>query len=389
MVNINENTIIKRSAGDQIIRGLKPAEVVLVYGPRRCGKTTLLRQIAEQLKGKEKILWLEGELDSTKRQLVGGSIERLKALVGDYSLLIVDEAQAVPEIGQALKLLVDHLPDLKIIASGSASFELAQKIGEPLVGRQRIIKMYPLWAGELRDYFGVIAFDEMLDNILIFGSYPALQGLSGDAQRKEYLENLVSSYLYRDILTLDSVRNAKKIQGLLQLLAWQIGNEVSIKELATQLEMGTQTVARYLDLLEKSFVIKNITGFSRNLRKEITRSSRYYFYDNGVRNALIANFNPPDDKIRNDTGALWENWLVMERLKKQAYAPISANNYFWRTYDQKEIDWVEERDGKLWGYEFSVKPKNIRPNVSKEFLSTYPGSVLSSVDRGNFEDFII
>lgn len=373
---------------DQVKGYLQPGKVVVIYGPRRVGKTTLLRQLREQY-GSDEILWLEGEQHEVKQQLSSHNLTGFQRLIGRASIVIIDEAQAVPQIGMALKMLVDHLPHLKIIASGSATFDLARKIGEPLVGRKWTVWMYPLWAKELMDHYGPIAFQAMTDELLVFGSYPALLHLPSAREKQDYLLNLVDSALYREILELDSVRNSAKVRQLLQLLALQIGHEVSLHELARALAMGGKTVARYLDLLEQSFVIMRVGGYSRNLRKEITRSARYYFLDNGVRNALINNFNRPDPLQRNDVGMLWENWLVMERIKKQRYRRLFANNYFWRTYDQKEIDWVEEREGKLFGHEFSWRAKPIRKATRQEFLTAYPQAELTAINRENFLDFIL
>lgn len=389
MVNINENIIIQRAAEAQIRHYLQPGKVVVVYGPRRSGKTTLLRQVRESLSKSEHILWLDGETQSTHDQLYGRSIHKLKTLVGDHTLLIIDEAQAVPDIGTTLKILVDNVPEIKVIASGSATFDLAQRVGEPLVGRKWTVRLYPFWFKEIRNHFGAITAQEVLPDLLVYGSYPALFHYQSHGERREYLEQLVDSYLYRDILELDSVRGSKKIRSLLQMLALQVGQEVSHHELATALEMGTQTIARYLDLLEQSFIILNVRGFSRNLRKEITQTSRYYFYDNGVRNALISNFNAADSTVRNDLGALWENWLVMERIKKQSHTALHSNNYFWRTYDQKEIDWVEERGGVLYGYEFSWQDKRMKKATREEFLKTYPRSKLAVVSSDNYLEFVV
>lgn len=387
MININDNIIIQRTAEKRIRHFLEPNKVVVVLGPRRSGKTTLLRQIQVSLDQQEKILWLDGELDITKQKLAAKSVTSLKGLVGSHTLVIIDEAQAVPDIGNILKLIVDHLPGIKVIASGSATFDLASQVGEPLVGRKWSVWVYPLQAVELRNHFPALWLEENIENLLIYGSYPQLQHISSMEDKSQYLEELISTSLYRDILELDSVRNSAKIRGLLQMLALQVGQEVSRHELATALEMGTVTVERYLDLLEQAFVIVRIGGFSRNLRKEIRSSARYYFVDNGVRNALLRNFNPLS--LRGDVGALWENWLAMERIKKQKMESPLANNYFWRTYDQKEIDWVEERDGKLYGYEFSWQFKEIRKATRKEFTTAYPNSELTVIHQGNYQDFIL
>lgn len=385
MDGINRKRVIKRKLIDYIESKLEKGKVLVLYGPRRVGKTTLLTQL-QTILPRERILYLYGEDSNIQKELASRNAKQYESLRNDATLVIIDEAQAVPEIGAILKLWIDTAPDLKIIASGSASFDLAQKIGEPLTGRKKTIIMYPLSARELIKEFGILDFKARQAELLVYGSYPELLHLSSRTEKKEYLKELISSYLYKDILVLEQVRNAKIIRDLLTLLAFQIGKEVSLSELASNLGVAKNTVVRYLDLLEQSFVLINIRGFSRNLRKEVAKTSRYYFYDIGVRNALINNFDPIES--REDLGQLWENWIVMERIKKQAYEGIMSNNYFWRTYDQKEIDWVEERDGVLYAYEISWKPKQIKKSVSKEFTTAYPNSIIENVSEENYLDFI-
>ena len=303
----------------------------------------------------------------------------------ETTLLIIDEAQHIPHIGENMKLLIDTYPGLNIILSGSASFELAQKVGEPLTGRQKTLYLYPISAAEIVRQQGRLFYDQTREERLIYGSYPKLFSLSSLGEKEEYLTELVDSYLFRDILELEKIRNAKKLRDLLTLVAHQIGMEVSLQELGTQIGIHKDTVARYLDLFEKSFVLINIRGFSRNLRKEVTKTSRYYFYDNGVRNALIQNFNSLS--LRNDVGQLWENYIIIERKKKRVYEGICANTYFWRTYDQKEIDSVEERDGNLYGYE--IKWGKNSKKIPKEWAVSYPGAQYEVITQDNHLDFII
>ncbi len=376
--------IIQRLVTQQLINKLEPCKAVLLYGPRRVGKTTLLKEVASRLASKEKVSMVSGEIRIIQDDLSSRSIERLARLIGDNTLFIIDEAQYVPNIGLALKLLVDHLPKLKVIASGSASFDLAQKVGEPLTGRKKTVCLYPIAATEIIATHNLTYYRETLEDYLIFGNYPEVFQLTSAQQKKEYLRELVESYLFKDILSLEQVRNPRKLRDLLALLAFQIGREVSLLELGRSLEMSKDTVSRYLDLLEKSFIIVNIRGFSRNLRKEVSKTSRYYFYDNGVRNAIINNFNRIN--LRDDVGMLWENYLIIERLKKQAYSELLVNNYFWRTYDQKEIDWVEERGGQLFGYEISWKKKKAK--CADVWLNTYSNAQYQQIDQENFLTFI-
>lgn len=385
MNHIIDKKVIKRTAIGLVKEKLEKGKVVILYGPRRVGKTTLLNQLRETLPD-EKILYLQGEDAIVQKELASRNAKQYKSLRGNATLVIIDEAQSVEGIGDILKLWIDTAPDLKIIASGSASFDLAQKVGEPLTGRKKTVTMYPLAAGELIEELGVIDFKAAQEESLVYGAYPEIFQLASREEKEEYLKELISSYLYKDILALEQVRNAKTIRDLLMLLAFQIGKEVSHSELAASLGISKNTVARYLDLLEQSFVLLNIRGFSRNLRKEVTKTSRYYFFDIGVRNALVNNFNPIG--LRDDLGQLWENWIIMERVKKQAYEGIGTNNYFWRTYDQKEIDWVEERDGKLYAYEISWKPKKMRKSVTQEFLHAYPNSSFHNIHSENYLDFV-
>ena len=357
-----------------------PGKVVIVYGPRRVGKTTLLNKFLEN---ESDYLFVTGEDVFVGEYLASGSIEKLKEFVGNKTLLVVDEAQYISSIGLNLKLIVDHMPHVRIIATGSSTFDLAKQVGEPLTGRKSVIKMYPVSQIELGNLETKAETKSRLESRLLFGSYPEVITHQGDDAKTDYLHELVSSYLIKDILAFEGIQKSKKIIDLLILLAFQIGKEVSHTELGNQLQMSRVTVEKYLDILEQTFVLINIRGFSRNLRKEITKTSRYYFCDLGIRNALINNFNPLSR--RADVGELWENYLTLERLKKQEYQKIRSNNYFWRTYDQKEIDWVEERDGRLFGYEFKW---NAIAKPPKLWLDTYPEASFESINQSNYLSFI-
>lgn len=357
--------------------------MVVIYGARRTGKTTL---ITEFLKGETApYLLVSGEDITIQGYLASQSIEKLRAFVGNNRLLVVDEAQKVHNIGLNLKLIVDHLPDIRIIATGSSSFDLARSVGEPLTGRKTTLIQYPLSQLEIGAIEQLHETGARLESRLVYGSYPEVVLLADNREREQYLREIVSSYLYKDILELEGIRQSAKIGRLLQLLAFQVGKEVSFTELGTSLGMSKNTVDHYLDLLEKAFVIQRLGGFSRNLRNEITKNSRYYFVDTGVRNALINNFNPLE--LRNDVGELWENYLILERLKRQEYRRQPANNYFWRTYTQKELDLVEERGGKLHGYE--LKWGKAKPRPPKEWTTGYPEADWQVINRENYLDFIV
>lgn len=357
-----------------------PGKVVIVYGPRRAGKTTLLKKF---LVNEVDYLFVTGEDVFVGEYLSSGSIEKLKEFVGNKTLLVIDEAQYISSIGLNLKLIVDHMPHVRIIATGSSTFDLAKQIGEPLTGRKNVIKMYPLSQIELGNLETKAETKAHLESRLVFGSYPEVVTHQSEEAKRDYLHELVSSYLIKDILAFEGIQKSKKIIDLLILLAFQIGKEVSHSELASQLQLSRATVEKYLDLLEQTFVLINIRGFSRNLRKEVTKTSRYYFCDLGIRNGLINNFNALSR--RADLGELWENYLAMERIKKQEYQKIRCNNYFWRTYDQKEIDWVEEREGKLFGYEFKW---NEMAKPPKLWLETYPEASFESINQSNYLPFI-
>ncbi|MBC8509820.1 MAG: ATP-binding protein [Anaerolineales bacterium] len=375
---------INRALLPQLQKYLIPGKVVVLYGPRQVGKTTLAHDLLNvtplrsRFVSADELLYRE-TLGSQDRQLLG-------ELLGDAELLVVDEAQRVSNIGLNLKIMVDSYPNIRILATGSASFDLANKISEPLTGRKITLTLYPVSYGEVRETFGTLETRNQLERWLTWGGYPAIITTENPDLRARLLGELVGSYLYRDILELDGLRRSEKIVDLLRLLAFQIGQEVSLSELATSLAINRQTVERYLDLLEKVFVIFRVGGFSRNLRKEVTKNARYYFYDNGVRNSLIQNFNPL--KIRNDAGQLWENFLMVERRKANQIAGRRTNDYFWRTYDRKEIDYIEEYSGKLFGYEFKWGESRIRLATRTEFLNAYPGSELQTVNPDNFEGFL-
>lgn len=359
-----------------------PGKVVVLYGARRTGKTTLLKEFLKNER-KEHLL-VSGEDITVHSYLSSQSVEKLTAFVGKAKLLVVDEAQKIPNIGVNLKLIVDHLSGIRIVVTGSSSFDLARHTGEPLTGRKYTLKLFPLAQMEIGQIEKIHQTEANLENRLIYGSYPEVVLMQDNQGREKYLKEIVSSYLYKDILELDGIRHSGKIIRLLQLIAFQIGKEVSLSELGTSLSMSKNTVERYLDLLEKAFVLQRLSGFSRNLRNEITKNCRYYFLDNGVRNALINNFNLLQQ--RNDCGELWENYLIMERLKKQEYLDASANNYFWRTYTKQEIDFVEERKGRLFGYE--MKWGKAKPRPPKLWESAYPESSFELINRENYLKFI-
>lgn len=374
-----ERTIYKR-----LIEGIKPNKVTLLLGARRIGKTMLLKQVNSQLP--ESALFLNAEEQMSVQFLQQRSSEYYRNFLGNTKYLIIDEAQKIENIGSILKLMVDQIEGLHIIVTGSSMFDLTEKLGEPLTGRKTSYFLYPLAQSEFSKYENAIQTRERLSERLVFGSYPELQQYTSIAEKTEYLQDLTYSYLLKDILMYEQVRNSSKLFDLLRLLAYQVGKEVSYQELGTQLGMGKNTVERYLDLLSKVFIIYKLPGFSRNLRSEVTKSSKWYFYDNGIRNTLIANLNPVSARV--DVGDLWENYILSERIKKQKYNGMLVNNFFWRTYAQQEIDWVEEREGNLFAYEIKWNA-NKRVKTPPEWCKTYPESVFEVITPENYLSFIV
>ncbi len=362
---------------------LVPGKALILYGPRRAGKTTLLKSYLDSCGLRYR---LETGDDVRIRNLLGsGDLKQILAFAEGFELVAIDEAQQIPDIGMGLKILVDHLPALRIIATGSSSFDLAGAIGEPLTGRKRTLTLFPISQMELKRKFNNYDLRQRLEEYLVYGSYPETVMADGRKEKIELLEELVGSYLLKDVLAMDRVRSSRTLLDLLKLIAFQVGSEVSLNELATQVKLDVKTVSRHLDILEKAFVIVRLGGFSRNLRNEVTSKAKYYFLDSGIRNAIIGQYNLLDS--RNDTGALWENFIVAERLKKRSYTGIYGNIYFWRTYDGKEIDYVEERDGGLFGFEckWSMKKRDKPP---KKWLESYPGATFELVTPDNYLDFV-
>ena len=374
-------SFLPRLIQPQIEKRLFKNKVIIIYGARQVGKTTLVKRIFDKYNDKK--LYLNCELLSVQRGLSISEAEKLKSYLGENKLIILDEAQKIANIGSILKILIDTYPNIQIIATGSSSFDLANKINEPLTGRTHTFILYPFSISEIKQRNSRFEIEAKLENILRFGFYPEVFFLSEDDARSR-LDEISSNYLYKDILSFKGVKKSSIIVNLLQLLALQLGNEVSYSEIAKQLGVSRLTVQKYLDLLEQSFVIFTLKSFSRNLRKEISKSVKIYFYDLGIRNSLIQNFNQLE--IRNDRDALWENFCIMERIKHNSNNRIFANYYFWRTYTQKEIDYIEEKDGKLFAFEFKWNAD--KKKIPQEFLNTYSDSEFETINRENYWDFV-
>jgi len=371
-----------RELTENILKKLQPNKVVIIFGARRVGKTVLVKEILSKIE--EPILSLNGEDINVHDKLSIRTVENYRQLLGSYKILYIDEAQKIPEIGLKLKLMVDEIEGLRIIISGSSAFNIHKDAGEPLTGRKYTFNLYALSEKEYNQIENNISKQDKIRERLIYGNYPELLHLPDRKDKEDYLNEMVSSYLLKDILVYENIKNSQKIFNLLRLIAFQLGGEVSLQELGRQLSISKNTVEKYLDLLSKVYILHKVGGFSRNLRKEITKNSRWYFLDNGIRNAVIANFNTIES--RNDIGQLWENYMISERLKYQEYNRISSNNYFWRTYEQQEIDWVEERDGSLFGYEFKWKESKVK--IPTQWKNAYPDSSFEVINVNNYNNWI-
>ena len=373
---------IEREILEKLKQSLNKGKVVILLGPRRVGKTYLLNQIKKE---NPFTLMLNGEDLSTVELLERRTVQNYQNLIGKNKLLIIDEAQKIQEIGIKLKLMIDNIPDVKILVTGSSAFDLDNEVGEPLTGRKITIQLFTISEREITQIEDIVERSDNLKERLIYGNYPELIHLKGRVDKANYLKDLVNSYLLKDILSFDSIRNSDKLLKLLRLIAFQIGNEVSLQELGRQLSMSKNTVERYLDLLTKVFIVHKVSGFSRNLRKEVTKNSKWYFSDNGIRNLLIANFNAVE--LRDDMGKLWENYIISERLKQQSYNDTIVNNYFWRTYDQQEIDWVEDRGGRLYAYEFKWNSRK-KAKIPVAWKKEYTNSLFQVVSPNNYFEWL-
>ena len=369
---------------DDLDKKLIAGIVLVIYGPRQVGKTTLVDYyLKNNFVGKYK--FDSGERINLRHLFESKDVKLLLEYCENYDLIVIDEAQKIANIGEGLKLIVDNMPNLKLIVTGLSSFELAGQIGEPLTGRKKTVTLFPVSVLELSKEYNNYELKEKLPELLVYGSYPEIFKENDFKEKQDLITDLMESYLLKDILELDKIKSSKILVNLLRMLSYQIGSEVSLSELGQKLSIDSKTVSRYIDLLEKSFVIFSLSAFSRNLRKEIVKKNKYYFYDLGIRNALIANFNKLE--LRNDVGQLWENFLIIERIKKQHYTKLYANNYFWRTWSKQEIDWIEERDGNIFAYEFKWSNKQ-KAKIPSQWLEGYPNSEFIVINNENYLEFI-
>ncbi len=373
--------MIQRKIQSEIEKKLFRGKIIILTGARQVGKTTLIKNIANQFENNS--IYLNCDEADVRIQLTEATSTILKNIVGGKKLILIDEAQRVKNIGLTLKLFADELPEKQVIATGSSALELSNEVNEPLTGRKYEFQLYPFSFSELKENFGYLDVNRLLEERIIFGMYPEIV-LKSD-EKKSLLKNLASSYLFKDILNYQGIRKPEILEKLLTALALQIGSQVSYNELSNMLKINKDTITKYIDLLEKAYVIFRLPPFSRNLRSELSKMRKIYFYDTGIRNALISNFNLLE--IRQDTGALWENFLISERIKNNSLNDSDIRTYFWRTQQQQEIDFIEEYDGRIFAYEFKWNP-NSRKIIPKTFANNYPSAKTQIIDKENFNDFL-
>ncbi len=368
-----------RTLESLVLQKLNKGKAIIIVGARQVGKTTLIKKVLEN----KDYLFLDGDDPTIRAFLTNPNTEELRSLIGKKSIIFLDEAQRIPNIGITLKIITDQFKSIQLLVSGSSSFDLGNKLNEPLAGRKWEYELFPISWEEYEIKEGFLKSEQQLENRLLYGFYPEVLNNSGE--EKQILKQLVNSYLYRDILAFSDIRKPEIIENLLQALALQIGSEVNYNELSQMLKVNKVTIQKYIDILEKGYIVFRLRSYSKNVRNEIKRGRKIYFYDNGVRNLLIGNFNPLN--LRQDKGNLWENFLISERKKQNIYKELFAKMYFWRTLQQQEVDYVEEEAGTLTGYEFKWKAKK-SIKLSKTFTETYNANSVI-IDRKNFREFVI
>lgn len=374
--------MIPRKLEDIVTGALNKRKAIIIMGPRQVGKSTLLQTL---FGNDQSVFWINGDEQDMRSMFVNATSTSLKAAIGNHSYVVIDEAQRISDIGINLKLIIDNIPDVQVIVTGSSSFELSNKINEPLTGRKFEYRMFPLSFGEMVSHTNLIEEKRLLKHRMIFGYYPDVVVNSGN--EKEILKNLSSSYLFKDILSFDKIQKSEQLVKLLQCLALQIGSQVSYNELGQQIGIDSKTVERYINLLEKCYIIFRLTSFSRNLRNELKKSRKIYFYDNGIRNSILGNYSLIENRMPSEIGALWENFAIAERMKRNAYNKAYCNNWFWRNKEQQEIDYLEEADGEISSFEFKWNP-NKKVSVPNSFAKEYKSS-FSVINPDNIEEFLL
>ena len=376
-------TMFQRELQSIILDQCFKQKAIILLGARQVGKTTLLKTIIQEQDSN--VLYLNCDEPQTVTALTNRNLKELQMLIGANKFVVIDEAQKVDNIGLTLKIIVDNLPDIQVIATGSSAFELRNRLNEPLTGRKLEYQMFPISTNEIYKTLGYIDIQRMLEPRLIYGSYPDILNQSADTQM--LLRNLTDSYLYKDILATENIRKPELLDKLLRALAYQVGSEVSYNELAQTVGSDSKTVEKYIELLEKCFIIFRLNGLSRNLRNELKKAKKIYFYDNGIRNAVIQQFAPLE--MRNDVGALWENFFISERIKRNHYQQYYCNMYFWRTQSQQEIDYIEERDGMMTVFEMKWNPKKANTTIPEAFLKAYPIKETTIITPENYLDWLL
>lgn len=373
---------VNRAIGEKIRKEIekKDAKIVVLYGARQVGKTTLVEKIIRE--SKKRVLRINGDRLRKDTELSSRNLRKIETLVSGYEILFIDEAQRIPEIGINLKIIYDNIKELKVVVTGSSSLDLASSVKEAITGRKKQFKLYPVSLMELKEIYNKEELVDIIEESMIYGGYPELLKIKNKKEKVEYITEVAEDYLYKDVLELENIRYHYKLRDLLRLLSFQVGSEVSMSELGNNLGLRKETVERYIDLLEKSFVIFRLRGFSRNLRKEVNKKPKIYFYDLGVRNAVIDNFNEIDK--RDDIGKLWENYVILERFKRNEYKSHKCSSYYWRTYTGAELDYIEEYGGELYGYEVKW---NKHKKVPQSWQETYDARY-QSIARDNVVEFI-
>ena len=369
--------VLKKQIKDQMFTG----KAIILLGSRQTGKTSLLEDVFPSEKG---VLWLSGDDVDVQSMMETMTAQRMRTLLGDRKIVVIDEAQRIKDIGLRMKVVTDQMKDVQLIATGSSAFELANRLNEPLTGRKWEYQLYPLSFGEMVAHHGLLTEKRLLSHRLVYGYYPEV--VTSVGKERDVLKMLSDSYMYKDVLALGSIKKSDKLQTLLQAIAFQVGDQVSYSELASTVGIDVKTVESYIDVLEKCYIIFRLPSLSRNLRNELKNNRKIYFYDNGIRNALISNFLPIE--LRTDSGALWENFAISERIKFTSYGHLWCNRYFWRTHEQKEIDYVEDRDGQLSAFEFKYNPKK-KVVIPKHFAEAYPTATFKVITPDNFEEFVL
>jgi predicted AAA+ superfamily ATPase len=369
--------MLKRLLENTITSKINGGKAIVLVGARQVGKTTLIRTILKELE----YLFLDADDPTVRTLLSGPNTEQIRTIIADHKTIFLDEAQRIPGIGLTLKIITDQFKDVQLLVSCSSSFDLGNELNEPLTGRKWEYEMFPICWEEYENSIGFVKSEQQLENRLLYGFYPEV--INNQGNEKETLKNMVNSYLYRDILAFSDIRKPEVLDKLLQALALQMGSEVNYNELSQIVGINKITIQNYIEILEKGYIVFRLNSFSRNLRNEIKQTRKIYFYDNGIRNMIIGNFNPLN--LRVDKGALWENFLVSERVKQNIYKQTFSKIYFWRTRQQQEIDFIEEKNGEISAYEF--KWNNKKPKFPEKFIEIYNAKCFM-IDRSNFREFV-